>query len=95
MFKTYFGITKTIKILDFLADHVRYEYTLEAIENYTGISIYIEIKNLVEFGFVIKEDKKYKLNTENDLIKAMLKFDFEYGKKIADEWIYWLLEFVS
>jgi len=85
MFKTYFGITKTIKILDFLADHVRYEYTLEAIENYTGISIYIEIKNLVEFGFVIKEDKKYKLNTENDLIKAMLKFDFEYGKKIADE----------
>ncbi|GAF88623.1 unnamed protein product [marine sediment metagenome] len=85
MFKTYFGNTKTIKILDFLADHVSYEYTLEAIENYTGISIYIEIKNLVEFGFVIKEDKKYKLNTENDLIKAMLKFDFEYVKKIADK----------
>lgn len=85
MFKTYFGNTKIIKILDFLADHVNYEYTLEAIENYTGISIYIEIKNLVEFGFVIKEDKKYKLNTKNNLIKAMLKFDFEYGKKIADK----------
>jgi len=84
MFKTYFGNNKNIKILDFLANHINYSYTLEEITKYTHNYIVHNLNNLVEFGFVIKEDKKYKLNTKNDLIKAMLKFDFEYNKLLSD-----------
>lgn len=82
MFKDYLN-KENIEIMDFLADHIGYSYSLFDLKKFIKKDILKNLNELVEFGFVIKEDKKYKLNTENDLIKAMLKFDFEYGKKIA------------
>lgn len=86
MFKTYFGNKNNIQILDFLADHVNYSFTLtEIMKNTSNNYITDSLKNLMLYGFVIGEGNKYKLNTKNDLIKAMLKFDFEQGKNEFDQ----------
>jgi len=85
MFKTYFGNNKNIRILDFLADHIHYSYSLEELTKYTNEYIVYNLKNLVEFNFIIKEGGKYRLNAENDVIKALLKFDFEQGKVKFDK----------
>jgi len=80
MFKTYFGNKKNIMLLDFLGDHPRYEYTIEELTQHTHNYIVYNVKQLVKLGLIIKNDKKYKLNTEHIINRAVLKTDFEQAK---------------
>lgn len=83
MFNEYLN-NKNIEILDFLANHIRYGYTAEEIEEHINFKIDKELDNLLDFELIVSNDDRYMLNSKNELIKSMLKFDFELGKKIAD-----------
>ena len=92
MFVKIFGENPQTKILDFMADHPDYDYTITELAEKTGVSkptIYKVIRNLVREGLVvvsrkIGRSKLYKLNTRNEIIKTILKFEFEIAKRIAD-----------
>ncbi len=92
MFVKIFGENPQTKVLDFLADHPYYEYTVTELAEKTGVSkptIYKVIRNLLKERLIvvsrkIGRSKLYKLNTGDEIVKTILKFEFEIAKKIAD-----------
>ena len=92
MFIKIFGESPQTKILDFLADHPDYDYTITELAEKTGVSkptTYKVIRNLLKEELIIisrkiGKSKLYKLNTRNEIVKTILKFEFEIAKKIAD-----------
>ena len=92
MFKDIFGDSPQTKILDFLADHPDFDYSISEIAKQAQVSrptVY-KIKDiLLKKGLIIKTREQgnsplYKLNLDNKLVKVILKFDFEIAKRIAD-----------
>lgn len=91
MFKDIFGNNPQTKILDFLADYPRFDYSITEIAQKAKVSrptVYKIIKSLVEKKLVIKTREQgtsclYQLNTENKLVQVILKFDFELASHIA------------
>jgi DNA-binding transcriptional ArsR family regulator len=87
-----FGDNPQTKILDFLADQPRYDYNISDIAEKSNVSrptVYKVIKNLLAKKLVIKtrdigNSPMFKLNTENKLVRIILKFDFEIAKQYAD-----------
>ena len=92
MFKDIFGNNPQTKILDFLADYPRFDYSITEMAEKANVSrptVYKVIKILVTKNLVIKtrdqgNSSLYKLNTENKLVQVILKFDFEIASKIAE-----------
>jgi len=93
MFKEIFGESPQTKILDFLGDHPNYDYNISDLAEYTGVSrptLYKIIPKMIKKGLIIEtrrvgKSKMYKLNTKNELIKIILKFDFELSNAIAKQ----------
>ncbi|KAA0001914.1 MAG: winged helix-turn-helix transcriptional regulator [Thermoplasmata archaeon] len=91
MFKAIFGNNPFAKILDFLGDHPDYDYNISDLSEYTEISrptLYKIIPELVRKKLLIEtrkvgKSKMYKLNTENEIVKVILKFDFELADIVA------------
>ena len=92
MFKDIFGSSPQTKILDFLADHPDYDYSISEIAKHSQVSrptVY-KIKDiLLKKGLIIHTRAQgnsplYKLNLDNKLVQVILKFDFEIAKRIAD-----------
>ena len=92
MFRDIFGNSPQTKILDFLADHPDYDYSISEISKNSLVSrptVY-KIKDiLLKKGLIIQTREQgnsplYKLNIDNKLVQVILKFDFEIAKKIAD-----------
>jgi len=92
MFKDIFGDSPQTKILDFLADHPDYDYSISEISKHAQVSrptVY-KIKDiLLKKGLIIHTRDQgnsplYKLNLDDKLVQVILKFDFEIAKKIAD-----------
>ena len=92
MFKDIFGNSPQTKILDFLADHPDYDYSISEIAKKSQVSrptVY-KIKDiLLKKGLIIQTREQggsplYKLNIDNKLVQIILKFDFELAKKTAD-----------
>jgi DNA-binding transcriptional ArsR family regulator len=92
MFKDIFGNSPQTKILDFLADHPDYDYSISEIAKKSQVSrptVY-KIKDiLLKKGLIILTREQggsplYKLNIDNKLVQIILKFDFELAKKTAD-----------
>lgn len=92
MFRDIFGDGSQKKILDFLAHNLDYDYSISEIAKNSQVSrptVY-KIKDiLLKKGLIIKTRAQgnsplYKLNIDNKLVQANLKFDFEKAKKIAD-----------
>ncbi len=92
MFKDIFGNSPQTKILDFLADHPDYDYSISEIAKKSQVSrptVY-KIKDiLLKKRLVIQTREQgvsplYKLNIDNKLVQIILRFDFELAKKIAD-----------
>jgi DNA-binding MarR family transcriptional regulator len=92
MFKDIFGNSPQTKILDFLADHPDYDYSISEISKHAQVSrptVY-KIKDiLLKKGLIINTRDQgssplYKLNLDDKLVQVILKFDFEIAKKIAD-----------
>lgn len=92
MFKDIFGESPQTKILDFLADHPDYDYSISEIAKHSQVSrptVY-KIKDiLLKKGLIIQTREQgnsllYKLNIDNKLVQVILKFDFELAGKIAE-----------
>lgn len=81
--KHIFGETPAIKILDFLIDHIGYDYSKTEIAGHAGIgwtTINRHWRNLEEWDLVIPTRKigratLYKLNEENPIVSQLLEFD--------------------
>jgi len=89
MFKEIFGDSPQTKILDFLADYPRFDYSITEISEKAEVSRPTVLKVLLEKKLAIKTREQgnsslYKLNLENRLVKLMLKFDFELAEKVAE-----------
>lgn len=92
MFKDIFGDSPQTKILDFLADHPEFDYSISEIAKKSHVSrptVY-KIKDiLIKKELIIQTREQggsplYKLNIENKIVQVILKFDFEIAKKLAD-----------
>jgi len=92
MFKDIFGDSPQTKILDFLADHPDYDYSISEIAKQAQVSrptVY-KIKDILLKKELIIQTREqgnsplYKLNLDNKLVQVILKFDFEIAKRIAD-----------
>ena len=78
--------------MEFLADHVRYDYNMSDIAKYSGVSrptTYRVIEYLLKNKLVVKtremrNSPMYKLNTDSIIVEKILKLDLEIGKMIAD-----------
>ena len=92
MFKSIFGGSPQAKMLDFLGDLPDYDYSISDIAEYAEVSrptLYKIIPDLMKKQLItetreVGKSKMYKLNTENEIIKLILKFDFELAGKIAE-----------
>ena len=92
MFKEIFGDSPQTKILDFLADYPRFDYSITEISEKAKVSrptVYKVLKVLLKKKLAIKTREQgnsslYKLNLENRLVQLMLKFDFELAEKVAE-----------
>jgi DNA-binding transcriptional ArsR family regulator len=92
MFKDIFGDSPQTKILDFLADYPRFDYSISEISDKAGVSrptVYKVLKLLSQKKLVIKTREQgnsslFQLNLENRLVQLMLKFDFELADKVAE-----------
>lgn len=92
MFRDIFGNSPQAKILDFLGSHPRYDYNISDLAEYAEVSrptLYGTLPKLLKMGILMQTRKvgksnMYKLNIDNDLVKTILKFDFELANKIAE-----------
>ncbi len=92
MFKNIFGNSPQTKILDFLADHPNYDYTISDIARQSEVSrptVYKFLKKMMKEKLIIKTrnlgiSSLYKLNIKNNLVQIILKFDFEFSKMMAE-----------
>jgi len=92
MFKDIFGNNPQTKILDFLADYPRFDYSITEISEKSKVSrptVYKIINILLEKKLLVKtrdqgNSSLYKLNIDNKLVQVMLKFDFEIASKMAE-----------
>jgi len=91
-FEELFGTIEKVALLDFLADHVRYSYSAKDIQEYwnsklSNISPQATLDALVKHDLIKRVEphgEHYQLNTDNQIIRAVLKQDFEEAKKEAD-----------
>ena len=83
-----------MKLLDFLADHVDFDYTISQLEGFAGISrptLYELIRELEGEGMVIMtrevgNSRFYRLNSEEPKVAWMLQQDFEaINKKLMKQ----------
>lgn len=92
MFREIFGESPQTKILDFLADHPDYDYSISEIAKNSQVSrpTAYKIKDiLIKKRLIIQTREQgnsplYKLNLDNKVVQLILRFDFEIAKKIAD-----------
>ena len=85
MFTEIFGNAPRVKLLDFLADHVDYEYTISQIQEFTDISrptLYrligeLETEEMISLTREVGASKFYGLNTRNEKVIGMLQMEFE------------------
>ena len=92
MFTKIFGENPQTKLLNFLADHPDHDYTIADLVKKTGVSkptIYKILPKLLKENLVVVtrkvgKAKLYKLNTENELVKLILKFEFELANLLKE-----------
>ena len=85
MFTEIFGNAPRVKLLDFLADHVDYDYTIAQIQEFTDISrptLYrligeLEAEEMITLTREVGASKFYGLNTRNEKVIGMLQMEFE------------------
>ena len=85
MFTEIFGNAPRVKLLDFLADHVDYDYTISQIQEFTDISrptLYrliaeLEAEKMISLTREVGASRFYGLNTQNEKVIGMLQLEFE------------------
>ncbi len=84
MFTEIFGGSPRVRLLDFLADHVDFDYTLSQLQRFTGISrptLYklvaeLEKERLVMFTREVGGSRFFRINMDDPRVVSMLQVDF-------------------
>lgn len=85
-FKKLFGVTPKTQILDFLADHPSLRYNINRLRSHVNVAlISTYVNSLVRSGLIKMKDASYQINTDNPIVRAVLKHDFDEASNIADE----------
>src|SRR5438093_44543 len=94
MFTEIFGGSPRVRMLDFLAHHIDYDYTVSQIQDFTEISrptIYrlieeLEGEKMIYLTREVGASKFYRLDTRNDKVVRMLQLEFEaINKSLVQE----------
>jgi len=94
MFTEIFGNSPRVKLLDFLADHVDFDYTISQIEEFTEISrptLYrligeLKAEKMISLTRQVGASKFYGLNTRNGKVIEMLQMEFEaINKRLLEQ----------
>src|SRR2546426_5009042 len=92
MFTDIFGSAPRVRLLDFLADHPDFDYTISQMAEFAEIArptVYTLVDELVgqdmlTFTRSVGDSKFYRLNVANPRIVSMLQVDFEgINKELA------------
>ncbi len=92
MFTDIFGNAPRVRLLDFLADHPDFDYTISQMAEFAEIArptVYklieeLLVQNLLTFTRSVGDSKFYRLNVANPRIVSMLQVDFEgINKELA------------
>ena len=87
-----FGNSPEVRVLDFLMDHVGYDYTMTDISRETSVSrptLYRVWDKFTQLGLIKKTRRignaqLYQLDDENSIVKKMEEFDFSISRLIAE-----------
>lgn len=85
MFTDIFGNTPRVRLLDFLADHPDFDYTISQVAEFADIArptVYklvaeLQSQGMLTFTRSVGDSKFYRLNLANPRIVSMLQVDFE------------------
>lgn len=92
MFTEVFGAAPRVRLLDFLADHVAFDYTISQMAEFARIArptVYklvaeLQSQGMLTFTRFVGDSKFYRLNLGNPRIVSMLQVDFEgINKELA------------
>ena len=87
-----FGDSPRVKLLDFLMDHVDFDYTISQMHEFTGISrptLYPLTEELVRAGMIVLTrevggSRFFQINVEHPKVVWMLRIGFEEINKALD-----------
>jgi len=87
-----FGDSPRVKLLDFLMDHVDFDYTISQMHEFTGISrptLYPLTEELVRDGMIVLTrevggSRFFRVNVEHPKVAWMLRVGFEGINKALD-----------
>lgn len=94
MFTEVFGNSPRVRLLDFLADHPDFDYTISQMAGFAEIArptVYklvaeLQGQGMLTFTRSVGDSKFYRLNLANPRIVSMLQVDFEsISKELAAE----------
>ena len=92
MFTDIFGNAPRVRLLDFLADHVDFDYTISQMAEFADIArptLYklvaeLQSQRMLTFTREVGGSRFYRLNLENPRIVSVLQLDFEgINKELA------------
>lgn len=92
MFTGIFGDTPRVRLLDFLADHPDFDYTISQMAEFADIArptVYklvaeLQGQDMLTFTRSVGDSRFYRLNAANPRIVSMLQVDFEsINKELA------------
>lgn len=92
MFTDVFGNAPRVRLLDFLADHVDFDYTISQMAEFAEIArptVYklvagLQSQGILTFARSVGDSKFYRLNLENPRIVSLLRVDFDaINKELA------------
>lgn len=91
IFLQFFGDSPLTKVLDFLITYDSFEYSLTEIAENSGVAWttlhsfwpQLEAMQIVKLTREIGRAKLYKLNTENKMVRSLVRFDMNLSKYYA------------
>lgn len=92
MFTEIFGDAPRVRLLDFLADHPDFDYTISQMAEFADVArptVYklvadLQGQDMITFTRSVGDSKFYRLNVANPRIVSMLQVDFEgINKELA------------
>jgi len=87
-----FGDTSQVRLLDFLADHLEFDYTISQLSEYANLSrptVYGLADRLLKNGLLVHtrtigRSRFYRINREDPIVLSLLRSDFAKAREAAE-----------
>ena len=87
-----FGDTSQVRLLDFLADNLEFDYTISQLSEYASLSrptVYGLAERLLKDGLLVHtrtigRSRFYRINRENPVVLSLLRSDFAKARAAAE-----------